>query len=367
MNRPSAIPSNIGFYLLLLFSFCVSVFPRLAVILGIVISIIWLAQLVIFGQPDFKSSRLLYPIAGLTLFSLVVFILSAITGVKNPTVCAGLYSFFYFVVFSFVPSQERRKMVIWTFLSGVVLSLGISVLSAVDISGRPDFSAVVFPDHLPLLILMVFCLGLAYFTESIGMREKLFFALIFLPIGIGVLAFDPMIILILFALMLVVGIIKDRAALVLLGVLVIMAYSGIFKTGENPKEIFKNGQFARMIGAPLKSIEINSEAINTVGFYGMPGSETEEQDISGDEEPFFVTLIKRSGPMSLLFFIWVIFELVRRDYAKIRKLNMREERAYHLASLMAIIVIVLSNIFESSLACSSALPALWMFMGMAEV
>lgn len=367
MYKPSAIPSSIGFYLLLLFSFSVSVFPRISYLLAAAASVVWLMELVIFRQTDLTSSSLFYPIAGLTAVSIIVWILSKIVSHGNMSLCAGLYSMFYFVGFSFVPSLERRKMIIWTFISGVILSLAISVLSAIDSSGRPDWAAVTFPRHVRFLVLLGFGLILGYYSEARGFREKVFFGLIFIPAAIGISAVNSAMIPVLLLLLLILGIVKDRMILLAVGVVAAIIATGLFGIRQEIRSIMGTSTALQFAAGPIDRIGQEAGELGEVGFFGMVGKEAGDESPAPQNEPFFISLIKNSGPPVFLIYLWVLYELGRRDLVKIRKLALREEKAYHFATLLIIIMVVITNVYGASLSCSPAVLGLWMFMGMAEV
>lgn len=367
MIKPSAVPAQIGFYLLLLFSFSVSVFPEFAYFLAGGAFGIWLLQILIFRRPSFASSRLFYPIFGLCAISLICLLLSKIFSFDNPTLCAGLYSVFYFVAMSFVPSQEKRKMITWTFLSGVILSLAIDVLSGLSSGGYHDIKSLMISEHLSVPVLIVFCLGLANYAASIGFREKIFYALILLPVGVGVMTIDTIITIVLLIMLLLISIVQDRSGLIVVGLIVVIVFSGLFGLKDRIKMGVESGEYIEIVKKPLRAIEQNADELVSAGFYGSleQGPESEKSFIGS--EPFFISLVKSSGPPSLLFLIWVIFESVRRDFAKIRKSARREEKAYHLATFLIIMVIIVVNIYESSFSCSPAILGLWMFLGMTEI
>jgi hypothetical protein len=362
MDRPSAIPSRFGFYILLLFSFSVSVFPELARILAAVALCVWLFQVLVFRGPAPLQSTLFYPICGLFSFSILSLLISWLFSSENPLACVGLYSAFYFVANSFIQSQEKRKMVMWTFLSGVILSLSVHILSRLDKSSDPAM-----PEHLPVLAVMAFCLILSFYAEARGIQEKTFFGFIFLPVAIGMLGADIAVAMTIFLLLLIIGVVKDRAIFALIALMLIVIFSGFLDIKQDLKSAFSRQGVEELINTPLRSIDENRNLLTESRFYGLLSSEPEISESTDNTVPFFISLIGYSGPPSLLLLLWVVFELGRRGLAKVRKIASREEKAYHLAALLIIIILMIVNIQGSWLACSPAILGFWVIMGMAEI
>lgn len=366
MNKPSAIPSSLGFYMILLFSFSVSVFPNLSYYLASAAFGIWLFQILIFRQTGFISSPLFYPIAGLAGFSAIVWIISIIYSYENPVVCVGLYSLFYFVVLSFVSSREKREMLIWTFLAGIILSIGIEILSNLE---SPSFlfpSGLSLADHLPTLIVMGFCLIVALMAEAPEIREKLFFGLISIPLLVGVLLIGHIMTLITMMVLVMAGIIKEKSIFIAVALIALAISTGLFGVKNEIVNLAERDRFIGMAAMPIDDIEKNSERISNSGFFGKHGD-----DLADESTPrarsFFISLVGHAGPPSLLLFLWVIFELARRDLTKIRKLSEQKEKSYHLATLLFMAIIIIANTYGSPFSCSPAILGLWMFFGMAEI
>ena len=366
MNKPSAIPTGLGFYLILLFSFCVSVFPQLSYFLAAGAVVIWVFQILIFRETGFASSLLFYPVTGLAAFSLIVWVLSTIYTNDNPMVCVGLYSLFYFVVFSFVPSREKRKMVIWTFLAGITLAIIIRFLAG--LSALPDIYPLdmTLKDQLPTLIIMGFCMIIALFTEAREIRERLFFGLISIPLVIGIMNVDHIITVVSIIILTLTGLLKNRSVLLAVALIAILAFSGLFSIKGELTGHIREGRLTQDLTAPLVNISEHTERLTKVGFFGI------QSDVSAEEtvqirDPFFISLIRYAGPPSLLFLIWVIIELTKRDLTKFKKITQREEKAYHFATLLFMAIMIVVNIYGSTLDCSPAVLGLWLFLGMAEL
>lgn len=368
MAKPSTTLIKLGFYIILLFSLSVSIFPRHAYILAIAAFCIWLLNLLIFRDTSWTSSSLFNPIAGFTAFSIIAWLIWWLLYGRSPAPCLAVFSPFYFVTKSFVRSPEKRKMIVWTFISGVILASGIDLFyrwgSLFDMSISPDFTA----ESLSFLMMLVFCIVMAYYAQTHNYSEKLFFGLISLPLAVlAVLAFDTAIIVILLLIFIGVGILKDKTVLIVVGLIMIIAFSGLFGISGRITESADAYGLIELARSPANAIEGNIDVISGAGFYGA-GSNQSQMDVGAiPDEPFLIALTRFSGPPSLILFVWIMIERARRDLARIRKISFIEAKAYHLASLLIVISVSVSGLYVSMPACSSTILALWLVLGMAEI
>lgn len=368
MGKPSAILVRVGFYLILLFSLLVSVFPSFAYILAIAACGIWLLELLIFRDTSWVSSSLFNPIAGFAIFSVIAWLLSGLLRDQSPVPCMAVFSPFYFVARSFVQSPEKRKMIVWTFISGVVLASGIDLFYRWGGLFELDISVDLAARPLSFLMMLVFCVVIAYYAQAHDYAEKLFFGFVSLPIVVlAALAFDRAIMVILLLIFLGVGILKDRTVLIVVGLIVVVIFSGLFGIRSRIAESIDTGDLIEIAGSPVNVIERNYGMISNTGFYGGGTDRLRKEAGSISDEPFFITLIRYSGPASLILFFWIMIERARHDLARIRKVSFAEAKAYHLASFLIVIAVSVSSLYVSAPGCTSAILALWMLLGMAEI
>ena len=367
MSNPSAIPAKIGFYLLLLFSFSVAVFPDLSFVLAAAAFFVWLLEITIFRRSAWLSSPVFYAIAGFVSFSVAAFIISAILYGRYSLPCAAVFSALYFVAREFVPSHEKRKMVVWTFISGVVLAAGLDLFhrwgNLFDLGYMTGSSDV----SLSFLMVLVFCLVIAYYAQARKFSEKVFFGLVALPVAVvAFFSFDWAVVVILLLIFLIVGVVKDRTVLVILGLAAVIVLTGIFGARDYIVETIDTGGIMRFVESPYTELEQEAKAVSGIGFYG--DRSREPVDVAGEEYQgsFIFSLLKRSGPVSILFFFWILIEQARRDLLRIRKISFRESRAYHLASLLIVAAVFISSFYAPMLTCAPATLGLWLLLGMAE-
>ena len=259
-------------------------------------------------------------------------------------------------------------MIVWTFISGVILASGIDLFyrwgSLFNLSISPDYT----PGSLSFLMMLVFCLIIAYYAQTRVYAEKLFFGLISLPLALlAALTFDSAIIAILLLASAGVAILKDRTVLIIVGLIIVVMFSGLSGLRgriAKPDDAFDLVELAR---SPANAIKRNSDMISGTGFYGAGSDQSQTDERAIPDEPFFIKLIKYSGPPSLVLFIWIIIERARRDLARIRKISFTEAKAYHLASLLIVVSVSIASLYVSMPGCSSAVLALWLLLGMAEI
>ncbi len=179
---------NIGFYLLLIFAFSVSIFPPVAYAAAAGLMVLWMMDLLIFREPEFTDMPLYYPILGFLAIFLVSWIVARLYGSYNDFIYLALLSIFYFIVPGFVVTNEQRRMVLWTFAAGILLYSGTKLVifwSSLTQPGRESIE--IGNSHIALITLAV-CVLIAFFAESRGLFERLFQAFVCLPLIILILA-----------------------------------------------------------------------------------------------------------------------------------------------------------------------------------
>lgn len=367
MGKPSTIPVKIGFYLLLLFSFSVAVFPSLAYFLAAAAFVIWLLEIIIFRKSQWASSPLFYAIAGFVSFSVVAWAVSGVLFGSGSFPRAAVFLIFYFVAREFVPSPEKRKMVVWTLISGVVLASGIDLFHRWENLFDLGYMEGSADPSLSFLMVLVFCLVIAYYAQAEKLPEKMFFGLITLPAAIVALfSFDWAVVLILLFIFLAVGIIKDRSVFVVLALAAVIVLTGLFGIKRYVVETIDTGRVLEFIGSPAGELKQEKQTISLVGFYGSwPGSMAKD-GMERRGSSFLLSLLRNSGPLSIILFFWVLAEQARRDLIRIKKVQFREARAYHLASLLIVVAVFISSFYAPALICAPAILGLWLLLGMAE-
>jgi len=363
MDKPSKTFSSAGFYLILLFSFFAPVSPAIAHLAAILAFGMWVVEQLIFRNTDWVQEEMFFPVAGFIVFTLLAFIVSRINSSQTVLPYTGYLAVFYFVVQRFVSFSEKRKMIIWTFIAGVVLSAGVDIV--MRLSGAELERSMVHPasQTISFYILIVFAVILAFYSEGKNLKEKLFFGLISLPLAvIAILTLNIYVMLILFFLFIIISVFKDRSAFLLMGLYLVILFSGIFETGQH----FFSAETINILKSPLRSFSENSETIKNISFFGYnAGAGIAHPGVLSNS--FFIKLLTAFGPPAFLLFLWILLKQLKSDFVKFRKTTFREMKAFHLGILLAVVSFTMLSLFGSIFESSSAILVFWMILGMSEI
>ncbi len=364
MDRPSKTFSKAGFYLVLLFSFCVSIFPKVAFLIAGAAFALWVLEQVIFKNTDWIDEPMFYPVAGFMVFTFISFIVSKYNSSFSSIMYTGYLAVFYFVVQRFVSLSEKRKMIVWTFISGVVLSIGIKIVLMIANRGDSYLSEYWASEQLSFFVILVFVIVLSFYSESEKIGEKFFFGMVSLPIiAFAFLTFSTPILLIIIILMLLVGVFKDRSVLVPLAVAFLFYMTGNFDLIENVTA----GNIIHFVKSPLTEISRGGVLIGNTAFFGVRPDVGNIEIYSFSTKSYFFKLLLNSGPAALILLFWVMAEQSRRCFSKLRKVALSEMKIYYLSSVLTLIAVVILNIFGSSFGASASVLVFWMMLGMSEI
>jgi hypothetical protein len=168
--------------------------------------------------------------------------------------------------------------------------------------------------------------------------------------------------LILFTLLVIISVFKDRTVFLLMGLYLIMLFSGIFEAGQH----FSTTEIINILKSPLRSLTENSGVIKNISFFGFnAGAGIAEPGVLANS--FFIKLLAAFGPPSLLLFIWILLKQLKSDLVKFRKITFREMKAFHLSILLAVVSFTMLSLFGSIFESSSAVFVFWMILGMSEI
>lgn len=363
MDRPSKTFSKAGFYLIILFTFFVPLSPAIAHLAAVLAFALWIIEQVIFRNTDWVQEEMFYPIAGFAFFTLLGSIVGRIDSSAAILPYTGYLAVFYFVVHRFVSLSEKRKMIVWTFIAGVVLSAGIDIIIRFSVSGLERSIIDPASEKISFFIMIAFSMILAFYAEGRNLKEKLFFGLISVPLAvIAIMTFNIYVILSLLFLALLVGLLKDRAALIPLAIFGGLIFAGILNVGQELSPV----ETINIAKSPLRDIIENSGNLANISFFGLnTGPEIAEAGRYANS--FFIKLLMSSGPPAFLIFIWILFKQLRSDLVKFRKITFREMKAFHLGIILTIGSFVLLSLGGSVFDSSSAVLVFWMVLGMSDL
>ena len=359
---------NAGFYLLLLFAFLITVWPRASYYLAIGIFLLWLSDTVIFHEVELSEMPLFYPILIFNVFLILAGGLSLINGIYSPYIAVGLLSLIYFIVPGFVMSGERRKMVLWSFIAGVVLTSGIQLITLWGNASEIQ-TAPFWPGH-PLMfqIALSLCILIAFFAEAEDLREKLFLGLVALPPALtAILTLDKAVILVIIVGILLVGIFRDRTILIPAALAVVILFSGIFGISYDIEKKITPREYLAFVLSPINEIYNNNDVIKQAQFFGDDAIPSNAVRKSNVEESFFLKMLRDVGPPALIVFLWIFVEQARGSFSRQKKILPSETRAHHLGVLLILTAIVIMNLYSSAFEYGAPVLESWMIIGMSEI
>jgi hypothetical protein len=360
--------SNAGFYLLLLFAFLVNVWPQASYYLAIAIFLIWLSDTIIFREVELVELPLFYPILGFNVVLILAWALAQLNGINFPYFGVGLLTLFYFIVPGFVMSGERRKMVLWSFIAGVVLVSGLHLITWWDNASGIQVGTNWPRYPLMFQIALVLCVLLAFFAEAEELKEKLFLGLVAFPPALtAILTLDKAVILVIIFSILVVGIFRDRIILIPTALAALILFSGVFGISYNIEKRITPIEYLEFVRSPLNEIQKNHKVIEQAQFFGVDANPTAAATASNVEDSFFLKMLRDAGPPVLIVFLWIIVEQTRGSLSRQKKALSREARAHHVGVLLVLAAIIIMNLYSSAFEYGSAVLAAWMIVGMTEI
>jgi hypothetical protein len=363
MDRPSKTFSKAGFYLILLFSFSISVFPAFAHVIAAAAFILWIVEQIIFRNFDWVKEDMFFPIAGFILFTFLGFLISRPDSFDLILPYTAYLALFYFVVQRFVSLSEKRKMVIWSFITGVVMSSGIKIIDALSSSNFEKSLAAPVSEDISFSMLIALAMALAFYSEGKMAREKLFFVFISIPlVAVAILSFNESLVLIALVLILIAGVMADRSLLLVLAIYLAFIITGVLEF-EN---IFSISGLHQRLSLPVNEAVENYDIIKNVSFYGAHISPAA---LSAEYAPksYFLKLLINYGPPALILFGWIIVKQLQMDFVKFHKISFREMKAFHLGAVITIISFILLSFFGTVFESHSIILIFWMVLGMSEI
>lgn len=362
MDRPSKTFSKAGFYLILLFAFSVSVFPAFAHIVAGIAFLLWIIEQIIFRNFDWLNEDMFYPIAGFIIFTFLGHIIFRPSSSDFVLPYTAYLAGFYFVVRRFVAFSEKRKMVIWSFVTGVIMSSGIRIIDAFSLHGFDKSLTSPVSGNITFTMLIALAMVLAFYSEGKTVREKLFFIFISVPlVAVALLSFNESLVLIAMVLILIAGILADRSLLLVFAVYLAFIITGVLEF-EN---IFSLSELFQRLSLPVKEVSRNIEVVKNVSFYGANFAAIAPGTI--EVNSYFLKLLLSYGPLSLILFGWIIAKQLQRDFVKFHKISFREMKAFHLGAIITVLSFILLSLFGTVLESHSTILIFWMILGMSEI
>jgi hypothetical protein len=359
--------TNAGFYLLMVFAFFVAIYPRAAYGAAAMILLIWILDLVIFKEPEFIQMTLFYPIIMFGIFILAAWGIARVYGVGIEYLYLIPCFVFYLAVSGFVISGQQRKMIMWTFVGGVLLLAGLQLArwwSGLPIDESPG---ALWSRPSATFVPLAFCVLVSFWAEARAVRERAFFLMVSLPLLVVIfIALDNALLAAFLTIIFVFALVKDRRGLAAFGIVMAVMIFNIGGVGRYISEAIGASEFAEFLTAPLAGGVFEDSLVEEASFFGTGVSSTE---IAGaDQLPsFFIDLTRQLGPPALLLIVYIFLERARESFFKRRKVTSAEEKSYHLSVLMLLGALFVLNLYGPAFCFPNVVLAAWMLLGISEV
>jgi len=353
---------NAGYYLLLIFSFTVALFPSISYMAALLISVVWLVDLAIFKEPKFQNMPLFFPLMALSIFIAAAGVVSGFQGGHYRHLNLALLPLYYFVVPGFIITVEQRRMILWTFCGGILLHAGLRIigwwggLRNADMLAQPFLSFYIF----------VICIMIALFAESRGIRERIFYLLTILPLlASSFLSYSVLLILVLFVTAVVLALVRQRWLLAPIAIAIGLALYASNDAGPGAGGGTLLAQVKSTIILPFTAAKSDDSIITGARFFGAGNRLPVSGIYSGNS--YFLDIIRSFGPPSFLLILYILVERGRESFFKRKKVTLAEEKTYHLAVLLVIAAIFATNLYDNAFNFSNVVLVAWMILGLSEV
>ncbi len=359
---------NASFYLLLIFAFSVSVYPLVSYFLAAAIFLIWFLDILIFKEAEMVDLPLFYPLIAFNVFMILAWIVAAVYGHPFPLIYVALLSLFYMIVPGIVATIEQRRMVIWTFIAGAMLIAGLHLIYWWGTFTNFTKTLLPLPEPSLFMAALAFAFLLALYAESTSVREKIFMALVALPLAVVVVfSADKSAILFMLIAILIVAILRDLTVFIPLIVAGIFVFSGAFGIDYYFQRELAPDSYKAFLTGPVDEIRENYEAVLGPSFFGRAISYETPTESDKGERSFFLNLLIEAGPPALLIFLWILFERAREAYFRRRRMRTRQPRAYHLISLLTVAAVVVMNVYGAIFEFPAIILSCWLILGMTDI
>jgi hypothetical protein len=356
---------NAGFYLLLFFSLAVTIVPEWSYVMAAGVFLIWFVDLLIFKEPEFIRLPLFYPIVIFNTFLVITWLIHRIYGWDFRLVYLGFFSLFYFIVPGFIISSEKRRMILWTFIAGAIISATIFLISWWNAAFEYSLKPAILSPVLVAEIALAFCMLIAIYAEAPAIGEKVFSGLVSLPLALAIiLSFDKPAAFVLIFTLLTAGFLSDKSILIPFVALVIIFFTGAMGINYYIQKNLKLTEYENYARHPAAQLQENRTILTDISFFGSP---LEGDNDTATSDPYFLKLIKNAGPSSLLIFLWILIVRAEEAYSKRRKINSPQPRAYHLTVVLIVGAIVIFGIYSSVYLYPSIILSTWLVLGISEV
>jgi len=380
MERTNPYLNDIAYYLLLIFAVTLMISNALAEILAVVVLIIWTAQTLAYRRREWLKYPLFWPLATLIIYKTIVLFVSGYQGRFGTAFEQIALPLIYFMIPTIVVTSDRRRKVVWLFITGAVLAAGIGIIKyMLDVVPRAS-SIISGCNTLAIFLTIALAIILPIFVYSKKLHEKIFLGLVSIPLFTGVISTLTRTAYFVVGLYVVIlGIIKDRKLLIAIIVIIsaILVYSpSAFDDIQDRFDLSSKKQF---LGNRIVLLELGLPMAKEVGFFGNglnsfsalvdvqsePGL-TSKSTITGWHNMYLDTLLD-GGPFALLILIWLLFIQVRYSLARFRKTKDNEQKIFQLGILLLMLCIISVGFLDNALSDQIISMLIWMLLGLSII
>jgi hypothetical protein len=259
-------------------------------------------------------------------------------------------------------------MVLWTLASGVLLYSGIRLVTWWGGMSRPGNEVILIGQPHFSFIILAICIMAAFLVEGRGIFERLFYLLVSLPLfTLAMLIEDKTIILALIAILTAIAVFRDKRLLIPVAaaaLLLVIGLGGIQHYLERNLGIRALEDFVLL---PLNAAISDPDIVTRAWFFGAHSLAIDFNMYHQMESPFFLDLIRGSGPPAFILLAYIFFERGRESFFKYRKVALPEEKTYHLTVLLVVATLFILNLYGTAFFYPNVVLAAWLILGIYEV
>ena len=364
----SKILVNAGFYLLLLFALSITIFPPAAYLLALAVISIWLLDLLIFREPRFVDQPLFYPIIALNVFIILAWVLSRLHRGNLDLFLLGPSFVFYLAVSGFVISSEQRRMLLWTFVAGVIVAVGTALTNWWALF-PVEMTPIWIGRQSMFLVALAFSAVVGFYVEALDLRERFFLGLVAIPLALTlILSLEKACIMALFLALILAALLRGGRVLIPIAFMAIAMLTVFLLVSHLFDGDAAIREYADFAVAPFKEIASGPSELDAVGFFGGTTSRNEFRPTDENQaNPFFLDLPLKYGPPVFIVLLWILIARAAESFTKRRKVADVEGRSYHMAVLLLILSLFILNLYGDALAYPQVILVSWLIMGVSEI
>jgi len=380
MERINPYLNNIAYYLLLIFALTPMISNALAETLAVVILIIWTVQTLAYRRREWLKYPLFWPLAALIIYKTIVLLVSGYQGRFGTAFEQIALPLIYFMIPTIVVTSDRRRKVIWLFITGAVFAAGIGIIKyMLDIDPRAR-SIISGCNTLAFFLTIALAIILPILVYSKKLPEKIFLGMVSMPLFAGVMfTLTRTSYFIVGLYVVILGIIKDRKLLIAIAVIILAIFLLSPSTVNEIQHRFDFSDKKQLLSNRGILLELGLPMVNEVGFFGY-GLNSFPALVDVESEPrltskktithwhnMYLDTLLDGGPFALLILIWLLFSQTRYSLARFRKTKDSEQKIFQLGILLLMLCVILVGFVDNTLSGQIISMLIWMLLGLSVI